>query len=196
MSDQEGLTKRRLLAELLVRLHVEPHGEEQELEAGDHEQGHEHRGGRGNRIAEDTQNRVGDPGRDAQAEEILDGPANTPLPVVLVCDCNSSANAADPDATPTYALLRNAGFGDAWATKHPGADGLTCCQDADLRNVPSTLFERLDYILSFAKTPSGRTAVDPSALREWWDRLEPRPPRPPTPAGEVFERLPPGLRSP
>ena len=50
--------------------------------------------------------------------------------------------------------------------------------------------------LSFAKTPSGRTAVDPSALREWWDRLEPRPPRPPTPAGEVFERLPPGLRSP
>jgi class 3 adenylate cyclase len=30
---------------------------------------------------------------------------------------------------------------------------------------------------------------------EWWDRLEPRPPRQPTPAGEVFERLPPGLRS-
>jgi endonuclease/exonuclease/phosphatase family metal-dependent hydrolase len=83
----------------------------------------------------------------AQALEILDGPANTSLPVVLVCDCNSSANAADPDATPTYALLRSAGFGDAWATKHPGADGLTCCQDADLRNVRSALFERIDYIL-------------------------------------------------
>jgi endonuclease/exonuclease/phosphatase family metal-dependent hydrolase len=83
----------------------------------------------------------------AQAFEILTGPALTPLPVVLVCDCNSSASAADPDATPTYALLRNAGFGDAWARKHPGADGLTCCQDADLRNVPSALFERLDYIL-------------------------------------------------
>ena len=38
-------------------------------------------------------------------------------------------------------------------------------------------------------------AVDPSALRDRWDRLEPRPPPPPTPAGEVFERLPPGLRS-
>ena len=83
----------------------------------------------------------------AQAFEILDGPARTLLPVVLVCDCNSSARAADPDATPTYMLLRNAGFADAWATKHPGADGLTCCQDADLRNVPSALFERLDYIL-------------------------------------------------
>jgi endonuclease/exonuclease/phosphatase family metal-dependent hydrolase len=82
----------------------------------------------------------------AQASEILAGPANTPLPVVLVCDCNSSARGADPDATPTYALLRNAGFGDAWASKHPGADGLTCCQDPDLRNVPSALFERLDYI--------------------------------------------------
>ena len=32
----------------------------------------------------------------AQASEILTGPANTPLPVVLVCDCNSSASAADP----------------------------------------------------------------------------------------------------
>lgn len=83
----------------------------------------------------------------AQASEILAGPANTPLPIVLVCDCNSSASAADPDATPTYALLRNAGFSDAWATKHPGADGFTCCQDPDLHNVPSALFERLDYIL-------------------------------------------------
>ena len=64
-----------------------------------------------------------------------------------MCDCNSSASPADPDATPTYALLRSAGFGDAWATKHPGAAGLTCCQDADLRNVRSALFERIDYIL-------------------------------------------------
>jgi endonuclease/exonuclease/phosphatase family metal-dependent hydrolase len=83
----------------------------------------------------------------AQASEILAGPAHTSLPVVLVCDCNSSARAGDPDATPTYVLLRNEGFGDAWASKHPGADGLTCCQDADLRNVPSALFERIDYIL-------------------------------------------------
>ena len=83
----------------------------------------------------------------AQAAEILAGPANTPLPVILVCDCNSSADAGDPDATPTYATLRSAGFADAWAVKHPGADGSTCCQDADLRNVPSALFERLDYVL-------------------------------------------------
>jgi endonuclease/exonuclease/phosphatase family metal-dependent hydrolase len=83
----------------------------------------------------------------AQASEILTGPADTSLPVVLVCDCNSSARAGDPDATPTYVLLRNAGFGDAWASKHPGAEGLTCCQDADLRNMPSALFERIDYIL-------------------------------------------------
>ena len=83
----------------------------------------------------------------AQAAEILAGPANTLLPVVLVCDCNSSADAGDPDATPTYATLRSAGFADAWAAKHPGADRSTCCQDAELRNVPSALFERLDYVL-------------------------------------------------
>ena len=82
----------------------------------------------------------------AQALEILAGPANTPLPVVLACDCNSSADPGDPDANATYATLRNAGFADAWATKHPGADGSTCCQDADLRNLPSALFERIDYV--------------------------------------------------
>jgi hypothetical protein len=32
--------------------------------------------------------------------------------------------------------------------------------------------------------------------QEWSDRLEPRPPRLPTPAGEVFERLPPRLEVP
>ena len=42
------------------------------------------------------------------------------------------------------------------------------------------------------RTNSGGSFSSP----EWWDRLEPRPPRPPTPAGEVFERPPPGLRSP
>jgi len=32
------------------------------------------------------------PFRQAQVNEILQGPANTTLPVVLVCDCNSNAN--------------------------------------------------------------------------------------------------------
>jgi hypothetical protein len=39
-------------------------------------------------------------------------------------------------------------------------------------------------------------AVDPSALREWWDRLEPRPPRPPTPAPTEMRRPCPGPGTP
>ena len=82
-----------------------------------------------------------------QALEILSGPADTTLPVVLVCDCNSSASGEGPDATPTYAALLESGFTDAWSEKHPGADGFTCCQAADLRNLPSALIERIDFVL-------------------------------------------------
>lgn len=83
----------------------------------------------------------------AQANEIVVGPANTELPVVFVCDCNSSATGVGPDATPTYGNLIAAGFADAWSLKHPGAEGFTCCQAADLRNLPSILNERIDLVL-------------------------------------------------
>src|SRR5262249_10881190 len=83
----------------------------------------------------------------AQAAEILDGSANTTLPVVLVCDCNSSASGTGTEATPTYGELIAAGFVDAWALKHPEAAGLTSCQATDLRNLPSALNERIDLVL-------------------------------------------------
>jgi hypothetical protein len=61
----------------------------------------------------------------AQATELLHGPANTPLPVVLACDCNSdAANSADP-THPTYASLIAAGFVDAWSAKRPRDPGYT-----------------------------------------------------------------------
>jgi endonuclease/exonuclease/phosphatase family metal-dependent hydrolase len=112
----------------------------------------------------------------AQVFEILAGPANTPLPVVLVCDCNSSASPGDPDATAAYPTLRNAGFADAWAQKHPGAEGFTCCQDADLRNVPSALFERIDYVLfrgDFSVRHASLLGARPSDRTEKPDRVWP-----------------------
>ena len=64
--------------------------------------------------------------REAQASEIISGPADTSLPVVFVADANSNANG---DATsPAYESLINAGFVDAWFEIDP-AHVSSCCAD-------------------------------------------------------------------
>lgn len=90
---------------------------------------------------------AGAPFQVAQAQELLDGPAATRLPVVMVGDFNSNADPANPD-TPTYANLRAAGFEDAWARARPGESGFTCCQAPDLRNASSQLDQRIDLVLT------------------------------------------------
>lgn len=82
----------------------------------------------------------------AQGAELVGpgGPVDTPLPVVMAGDFNSRA---DGLGTTTYANLLAAGFADAWNELHPGDPGYTWGQDADLRNDPSNLRERLDLVL-------------------------------------------------
>jgi len=82
--------------------------------------------------------------QEAQGLELLAGPANTSLPVVLVCDCNSRA---DGTGTATYSDLLAGGFTDAWSARWPRADGFTCCQDEDLRNPTTALDQRIDLVL-------------------------------------------------
>lgn len=78
--------------------------------------------------------------RIAQANEILQGPANTRLPVVITGDLNSI-----PNSTP-YNLFINAGFHDVWSQVGNGP-GFTAHQSPDLLNAVSLLNERIDYIL-------------------------------------------------
>ena len=70
---------------------------------------------------------------------------------ILSGDLNSDAEAAPggPSWTPTYDLLKQAGFTDTWQrSRHPRRDrGYTCCQDPDLRNDPSSLDQRIDFVL-------------------------------------------------
>jgi endonuclease/exonuclease/phosphatase family metal-dependent hydrolase len=80
----------------------------------------------------------------AQAEELLQGPAHTELPVVLVGDFNSSA---DGSGTATYGKLLADGFVDAWSVARPGDPGFTCCQSENLRNAVSTFDGRIDLVL-------------------------------------------------
>lgn len=79
----------------------------------------------------------------AQGNELLTGPANTNLPLILLGDLNSNA---DGTGTPTYGNFINAGFQDVWIEVGEG-QGFTCCQDPDLLNAVSSLIIRIDFIL-------------------------------------------------
>ena len=81
----------------------------------------------------------------AQALELLSGPAQTTLPLIMLGDFNS---AADGSTTATYGLLTAAGLVDTWNAAHPGDPGPTCCQAADLLNPASTLSERIDIVFT------------------------------------------------
>ncbi|MEI5937406.1 endonuclease/exonuclease/phosphatase family protein [Bacillus cereus group sp. Bce005] len=79
----------------------------------------------------------------AQGNELLTGPANTNLPLILLGDLNSNASGT---GTPTYGYFINAGFQDVWIEVGEG-QGFTCCQDSDLLNAASSLNRRIDFIL-------------------------------------------------
>jgi endonuclease/exonuclease/phosphatase family metal-dependent hydrolase len=79
---------------------------------------------------------------------------------ILAGDFNSDAQAGPgaPSWTPSYEALLGAGFVDAWTQSNPPRRdrGFTCCQDPDLRNGPSLLDERIDFVLV-------RTSNNPAA---------------------------------
>jgi endonuclease/exonuclease/phosphatase family metal-dependent hydrolase len=86
----------------------------------------------------------------AQARELVAGPANTSLPVVMMGDFNSNANrqTSVPDYTSTYPELITAGFHDVWASTNPDDPGNTCCHARDLLNSTSELNRRIDLFLT------------------------------------------------
>jgi endonuclease/exonuclease/phosphatase family metal-dependent hydrolase len=107
--------------------------------------------------------------RTAQADELLQGPAVTPLPVVMAGDFNTL-----PDEPPYLALL-GAGFQDTWAAVHPLDQGYTCCQvpPDSIVNPISALSSRVDYVFAnggFAITEEhlvGNTPAERTASGLW-----------------------------
>ena len=82
--------------------------------------------------------------RNAQALELRDSLAQSPLPVVLVGDLNSQPD----DVTGTYGILADAGFVDSWTETRGNAPGDTSGQPDDLDcSLPSTIDHRIDYVL-------------------------------------------------
>lgn len=81
-----------------------------------------------------------------QALELLAGPANANLPVILAGDFN-----ADPlgrTGTQTYDVLVAAGFQDAWAATHPNelGGGLTWGHDEFLADPATAFVWQLDHV--------------------------------------------------
>jgi endonuclease/exonuclease/phosphatase family metal-dependent hydrolase len=82
----------------------------------------------------------------AQASELLAGPANTALPVILAGDFNSDA--WGHYSSDTYALLTHQGhFNDAWNEAGGRSLGLTWGHDEFLSDLSVPFIYRLDLIL-------------------------------------------------
>jgi endonuclease/exonuclease/phosphatase family metal-dependent hydrolase len=119
--------------------------------------------------------------RDLQAVQLARVLRRSPYPVVLVGDLN-----ADPGTGSARILKRTVGMADAWA-KGKGS-GYTAGQDDLLRNDPSTLSRRIDFVFyesdrepDFAAKKAhviGEAAADRTATGLWpsdhagvWARL-------------------------
>ena len=95
----------------------------------------------------------------AQTRELLALLSAETRPTILVGDFNSDAYGIDPTrVTPTYRMMLAAGYCDTWIEPGRAALGLTCCQQADLLNAPSTFDQRIDFV--FARNlPAGTVPV-------------------------------------
>jgi endonuclease/exonuclease/phosphatase family metal-dependent hydrolase len=96
-----------------------------------------------------------------QVAELIAGPGNTSLPLIIAGDFNSNANQKPDDESASesisaYGHLIGSGLQDAWASLNLEDPGNTCCQNADLKNDVSALSERIDLVL----TREGVTPVD------------------------------------
>lgn len=80
----------------------------------------------------------------AQAGELLVGPTNTDLPVMLAGDFNS-----DPGFNPaSYSLLGGGGFTDMWSAISPNEIGYTWPLSAESTSIILTPYQRVDYIMA------------------------------------------------
>ena len=90
----------------------------------------------------------------AQATELIDTLGDLTIPVVLCGDFNSDANfGSGPDATPSVALIEEAGYADTWRVANPSDPGYTWPLFLDDRAHPkffrrSVPFERIDLFFS------------------------------------------------
>ena len=86
-----------------------------------------------------------EPVQQAQAQELVLGPANTSLRVIIAGDLNTGPGSAQ---TLTYGFLTtSAGFTDTWNVTHPGDPGFTDAFYTEDPLTPAVPSERIDLVL-------------------------------------------------
>jgi len=80
----------------------------------------------------------------AQAAELLQGPGNTAVPVILAGDFNSDAAAGGA----SYQLLTGNGFSDAWLSVPTADPGYTWALSGEIPNATTLPTQRVDFILT------------------------------------------------
>ncbi len=81
----------------------------------------------------------------AQAAELLAGPVDTGLPVMMAGDFNADPNGLN--GTATYPVLIEGGFTDTWSELHPHLPGFTWGHDPLLSDPSVELKWRIDLVL-------------------------------------------------
>lgn len=84
----------------------------------------------------------------AQTEELLAGPLQSPLPVILAGDLNSDGFQPSWANGPAIQILEAAGFHDVWNEMHPLNSGLTWPLFAEDPPGAATPYQRIDLILT------------------------------------------------
>lgn len=106
----------------------------------------------------------------AQTNELLAGPLNTELPVVLAGDLNSDAHTPSWAGGPAYGILIAADFRDAWSAIYPSEAGFTWplhLEDSGYNIGPP---QRIDLILIRGRgvQPRGITRTGTSPIDSVW----------------------------
>ncbi len=112
-----------------------------------------------------------------QASEIVLGPANTELPVILAGDLNTEAPGGNPALNAAYQIILSGGFSDDWTVLHGADPGFTWPLHGEDPFTPfSTPNQRLDLVLSrdgrkgldaLATDLIGNTSADLTASGLW-----------------------------
>jgi len=84
----------------------------------------------------------------AQTNELLSGPLNTDLPLILAGDLNSDAHAPSWENGPAYGILTSAGFVDVWSKIHPNNAGNTWPLFLEDSGIGPSTPQRIDLILT------------------------------------------------
>jgi endonuclease/exonuclease/phosphatase family metal-dependent hydrolase len=82
-----------------------------------------------------------------QASELIQGPGNTALPVIIAGDLNTDSASGDPAQNAGYQIILSSGFSDLWTLLHQSEPGNTWALHLGDSATSTTPTQRIDLVL-------------------------------------------------